>query len=386
MRDFELYFPTKIVFGKESFKKFSQDLLGFGKKVLFVYGKTHLKKSGLYEFILKILKDRDIKVIEFGGIKPNPSLRQVLDGIDSAKEESPDFVLAVGGGSVIDAAKAIACGYYYKGNLWEFFERKGTPEKALPVVAIPTISGTGSEANDVTVIVNEEKRIKLSLRAPSLFPKASYLDPTLTFSVPPDYTAYGIMDAFSHLFEFFHFRLHHEENLCEDLLVTLMRRLLKEGKRAYLEPENYSARAQIMWISTLSLSPLVRAGLGTYRFFLHSLEHPLSGAFDLPHGLGLTILMRAYLKRFGHHALVKKFYHKVFEIPEGRDFSRRGLKAFDEILEYFRLPRSLKECGLKKENISFLVERACEILFIWKAEKEFKKDTVQEIYEIAYEG
>ncbi|MEZ0343960.1 MAG: iron-containing alcohol dehydrogenase [Caldimicrobium sp.] len=386
MKDFEFYFPTRLIFGKESLKKFSEDLSSFGKKVLFVYGKTHLKKSGLYEFILKALKDRGIKVTEFGGIKPNPPLSQVLQGIKFARTENPDFILAVGGGSVIDAAKAIACGYYYEGNLWELFERKGTPEKALPVIAIPTISGTGSEANDVTVIVNEEKRIKLSLRAPCLFPKASYLDPTLTFTVPSNYTAYGIMDAFSHLFEFFHFRLHHEDNICEDLLVNFMRRLLKEGRIAYAEPSNYSSRAQIMWISALALSPFIRAGLSAYRFFLHSLEHPLSGAFDLPHGLGLTILMRAYLKRFGHHALVRKFYQRVFEIPEGKDFSKRGLKAFDELLEYFKLPKFLKECGIKREDLPFLVERACEILFIWKAEKEFKKEIVQEIYEIAYEG
>ncbi len=386
MKDFEFFFPTRLIFGRDSLKKFSQDLPSFGKKALFLYGQSHLKKSGFYQFILSALKEKEIEVVEFGGIKPNPPLSQVLEGIRLAKEEKPDFLLAVGGGSVIDAAKAIACGYYYEGNLWDLFERKGIPAKALPLIAIPTISGTGSEANDVTVIVNEEKKIKLSLRAPCLFPRASYLDPTLTFTVPPDYTAYGIMDTLSHLFEFFHFRLHHEENICEDLLVLLMKRLIREGKRAFAEPENYSARAQVMWISSLSLSPLIRAGLGAYRFFLHSLEHPLSGAFDLPHGLGLTILMRAYLKRFGHQATVRKFYQKVFDIPEGKDFSKRGLKAFEELLEYFKLPKSLRECGLKREDLPFLIERACEILFIWKAEREFKKESVEEIYEIAYEG
>ncbi len=215
MKDFEFYFPTKIIFGKDSLKRFSQDLSLFGKKAFFLYGRSHIKKSGFYDFILEIFKNKGIDFVEFGGIKPNPPLSQVLEGIDLIRKAKPDFIIAVGGGSVIDSAKAIACGYFYGEKIWEFFERKGAPEKALPIIAIPTIAGTGSEANDVTVIVNEEKKIKLSLRAPCLFPKVAYLDPTLTFSVPPNYTAYGIMDALSHLFEFFHFRLHPEENICE---------------------------------------------------------------------------------------------------------------------------------------------------------------------------
>ncbi|MGC9141299.1 MAG: iron-containing alcohol dehydrogenase [Caldimicrobium sp.] len=386
MKDFDFYFPTRIFFGKDCLKRFSQDLSALGKKAFFIYGKSHLKKSGLYAFILEALKKKNIEWVEFGGIKPNPPLSQVIEGIRLAREFNPDFIVAVGGGSVIDAAKAISCGYFYGEKIWDFFERKGAPERALPIITIPTISGSGSEANEVTVITHDEKKIKLSLRASCLFPKVSYLDPTLTFTVPPNYTAYGVMDILSHLFEFFHFRLYYEENLCEDLLVTLMKRLIKEGKKAYLEPENYSARAQVMWISTLALSPWVRAGVGAYRFFLHSLEHPLSGTFDFPHGLGLTILMRAYLKRFGHHAVVRRFYYKVFDLEEGKDLAKRGLKAFEDILNYFNLPKSLKECGLKKEDLPQLIKKACEILFIWKAEREFNKEIVQEIYEIAYEG
>lgn len=386
MKDFEFLFPTKIVFGKEALKKLFQDLPSFGNKVFLLYGRGHFKKTPLYEKLKTFFQEKEIICIEFGGIKPNPPLSQVLEGIKRAREEEPDFILAIGGGSVIDAGKAIACGYYYEGELWDLFERKGLPEKALPLVAVPTIAGTGSEANDVSVIVNEEKKIKLSLRSPLLFPKAAYLDPTLTFSVPSNYTAYGVMDAFSHLFEFFHFRTHPEDNLLEDLLVTLMKRLIEEGKKSYLEPENYPSRAQVMWISSLALSPFVRAGLGSYRFFLHSLEHPLSGAFDLPHGLGLSILMRAYLKRFGHHQLVRRFYQKVFSIETTKDLSKRGLSAFDELLSFFKLPKTLKECGLKRENLGFLTERACEILFIWKAEREFSEEVVREIYEIAFEG
>lgn len=386
MKDFEFFYPVKIIFGKGALQRFSQDLPLYGKKVLFLYGRGFIKSSGLYERILNLIKRHKVDVAEYGDIKPNPPLRQVLEAIFLAKEFRPEFILAVGGGSVIDAGKAIACGYYAPDRLWDFFEKKGAPTQALPLVVISTMAGTGSEVNDVSVIVNEEKRVKLSLRSPLLFPKASYLDPTLTFSIPRSYTAYGVMDALSHLFEYFHFRLNPDKGLPEDFLILLMKTLLREGKKAFDEPTNYSARSQIMWASALALSPLVRAGLGGYRFFLHSLEHPLSGAYDLPHGLGLSILMRAYLKRFGHHKVVRSFFLEVLEVSEGKDLAKRGLKTFDGLLTYFELPRSLKECGISREDLNFLIEKAWEILFIWKAEREFNKDIVKEIYEIACEG
>lgn len=386
MKDFEFFFPTKIVFGKDSLRRLAQDLPQFGKRALFLYGRGSIKKTGLYEKLFELLRINKIFVAEYEGIKPNPPLSQVFEAISIARGFKPDFVLAVGGGSVIDTAKAVACGYFSPENLWDFFEKKAKPAQALPIVTIPTISGTGSEVNDVTVIVNEEKRIKLSLRSPLLFPKAAYLDPTLTFSVPKNYTAYGVMDAFSHLFEYFHFRLHGERGLPEDFLILLMKTLLREGKRAFKEPEDYSARSQIMWASALALSPLVRSGLGSYRFFLHSLEHPLSGAFDLPHGLGLSILMLAYLKTFGHYKRVRRFFLEVLDVPEGKDFPKRGLKAFEGWLKYFELPVSLRECGIPRQDLYLLIERAWEILFIWKAEREFDKDVVREIYLRAYEG
>lgn len=386
MKDFEFYLPTKIFFGKGVYKKLEENLPKYGKKILLIYGKTSIVKSGLHKKLLTIFSNKKLSYIEFGGIKPNPPLGQVVKGIEVAKREKPDLILAVGGGSVIDAAKAIACGYYYGEALWDFFERKGTPERALPLITIPTIAGTGSEANDVSVIVNEEKRLKLSLRSPVLFPREAYLDPLLTITVPKNYTFYGIMDAFSHLFEFFHFRINKASGFPEDYIVLLMRSLLKAGERLLEDPKDYGARSQIMWISTLALSPMVRAGLGPYRFFLHSLEHPLSGHFDTPHGLGLSILMRAYLKKFATHKIVRKFFHKIFAIPEGSNLSKRGLKFYDILLEKFEIPKSLKALNIPKETLPQLIEKACEILFIWKAEKEFSPEVVKEIYELAYDN
>ncbi len=386
MKDFEFIWPTKIYFGKSSLKKLSENLTQYGKKVLWVYGGASISKTGLYTILKSLFHKHRLSFIEFGGIKPNPPLKQVMEGVEIALKVKPDFFLAVGGGSVIDAAKAIACGYYYKDRLWDFFERKGTPEKALPIITIPTLSGSGSETNDVSVIVNHEKGLKLSLRAPCLFPKAAYLDPTLTFTVPKNYTFIGIMDTLSHLFEYFHFRMEKSPGLSEDYIVLLIKRLLQEGEKLLINPKDYSARSQIMWISSLALSPVVRSGIGPYRFFLHSLEHPLSAIFDTPHGLGLAILMRAYLYRFSQHKVVRDFFAKVFDISERKALSKMGLKSYDALLDRLEIPKQLKALGIPKEALTLLIDKACEILYIWKAEKEFTPETVKELYEMAYEG
>lgn len=386
MKDFEFYFPTKIIFGKEALRRFPKELPSLGRRCLLLYGRGSIKKTGLYEKIISCLKQSGLEWTEFGGIKSNPPLSQVLLAVEKAQEFKPDFLLAVGGGSVIDAAKAIACGYFHRETLWDFFERRGAPQQALPLIVISTIAGTGSEANEVSVIVNDKKGYKLSLRSPLLFPKITFLDPTLTFTVPPNHTAYGVMDAFSHLFEYLMFRAYQESTVTEDILILFMKDLLKWGFIAYKEPENYLARSQIQWLSLLALSPLTRAGLGSYRFFLHSLEHPLSGSLDLPHGLGLAILMRAYLKRYGAHETVRRFYLKVLDLSQGPDLAKRGLKAYDEILERFELPKSLKDLQIKREVLPDLVEKAWEILYIWKAERDFSKEDIQELYEIAYSG
>ncbi|MFN4197129.1 MAG: iron-containing alcohol dehydrogenase [Caldimicrobium sp.] len=386
MKNFEFYYPTRIVFGKNALKKFEEDLPSYGKKVLFVYGKNSLKKTGLYQKILSLLRKKEIEVVEFGGIKPNPPLYQVEEGIELALQYKPHFILAIGGGSVIDAAKAIACGFYHKENLWDFYERKGAPEKALPLITIPTISGTGSDTNDASVIVNTNKGLKLSLRSPLLFPKSAYLDPTLTFTVPKNYTASGIMDAFCHLFEFFHFRVNKNKGFSENYLIFLMKSLLKAGYAVMDNLKDYTSRSEIMWISALALSPIVRAGTDPCKFFLHSLEHPLSAIFDTTHGVGLSIFMRAYLKRFSTHKIVRAFFQNVFEIPSGSNLSKKGIKTYDSILEKFEIPKSLKDLNIPKEALPDLIEKACEILFIWKAEKEFSPQIVKELYEVAYEG
>jgi len=384
VKDFELYVPTKVIFGKKALKQIPCELPKLGKKVLWVYGKSSIKKTGLYERLKAILSQAKIEFIELGGVKSNPPLLKVLEGIELARKHEVDFILAVGGGSVIDTAKAIACGYYYKGNIWDFFEKKAYPEKALPIAVVLTISGTGSELNEVSVIVHDTKKIKRSLRSPLLFPKVSFLDPTLTFTVSPEYTAYGAVDAFSHVFEFFVNRKYKKDNLVEDLMVSIMKNIMKWSKIAVKEPTNYEARANLMWASSLALCGILKAGIGAYRFPIHAIEHTLSGGYDIPHGLGLAILMQAWIKRYKNDNIIRKFFAKVFDLSIKKDISDKGVELFENWLKELKVPMSLKEIGVPEEDIDVLVDKAFEIFELYGVEKEYPKERIREILETAY--
>jgi alcohol dehydrogenase YqhD (iron-dependent ADH family) len=380
VKDFELWIPTKVIFGKKALKQIPKELSSFGKKALWVYGRSSIKITGLYKKIKEILIQENIEFIELGGVKSNPLLSKVLEGIEIAKKQKVDFILAVGGGSVIDTAKAIACGYYYEGNVWDFFEKKAYPEKALPIVVVLTIAGTGSELNEVSVITHDIKKIKHSLRSPLLFPKVSFLDPTLTFTVSPEYTAYGAVDAFSHVFEFFVNREYKKDSLVEDLMIVTMKNIIKWSKIALKEPNNYEARANLMWASSLALCGLIKAGIGSYRFPIHAIEHTLSGGYDIPHGLGLAILMRAWMKIHRKDEIIRKFLTKVFDLP----IPEKGIEFFENWLRELRIPMSLKEIGIPKEDIDTLVDKAFEIFLLYGAEKEYPKEKIREILETAY--
>ncbi|MCU4139001.1 MAG: Alcohol dehydrogenase YqhD [Thermodesulfobacteria bacterium] len=385
MKDFELYIPTKVIFGKKALKQISKELPKLGKKALWIYGRSSIKKTGLYERLRELLSKANIEYIELGGIKSNPLLSKVLEGIEIAKENKIDFILAVGGGSVIDTGKAIACGYYYKGDIWDFFERRTYPEKALPIAVVLTISGAGSELNEVSVIVHDTKKVKRSLRSFLLFPKVSFLDPTLTFTVSPEYTAYGAVDAFSHVFEVFINREYKKESLVEDFMIILMRNIIKWSKIAFKEPTNYQARANLMWASSLALCGLTKVGIGSYRFPIHAIEHTLSGGYDIPHGLGLAILMFAWIKKNKENKLIKKFFEKVFDLSiKNKTMINKGIEIFEGWLKELKIPTTLREINIPKEDLGLLAEKAFEIFKLYKAEKEYPKEKIQEILEIAY--
>ncbi len=382
MKNFIWQIPTKIIFGKNILAKLPEETLRYGKKILFIYGRNSIKQTGLYQKILDLFKnEKDTKLVELGGIKPSPTLSQVLEGVNLVQKEQVEVILAVGGGSVIDAGKAIACGVFYKEDFWKLFEKRLVPERALPLIAVPTVSGTGSELNEVCVITNYEKKLKLSLRGSVLYPRISFLDPTLTFSLPSDYTAYASFDAFSHVLETFLHRENKEENLTEDFMVALMKNIIKWSKVAVKEPENYSARANLMWASSLALCGLLRAGVGVCKFKIHAIEHTLSGVFGIPHGLGLAILTRAWLKKYSNTSMVKRFFERVFKTKD----PKRGIERFISWLKELGLLLSLKELSIKPEDLNFLAQQAYFIYKLYGVHKEITQENIKEVLEIAYE-
>ncbi len=385
MKSFEFQLPTKVIFGRDALKKIPKEVSQIGKKALWVYGKDSIKRYGLYEKIKNLLEKSKIEYIEFGGIKSNPLLSKVLEGVKIAKENKIDFILATGGGSVIDTAKAIACGYYNEEKIWDFYERKAFPDRALPLVTILTIAGTGSELNNISVIVNDETRLKLSMSSPVLFPKITFLNPDLTLTVPPDYTAYGAFDAFSHVFEIFISREYKKECLTEDFMIMLMKNIIKWSVKAVNKPDDYEARANMMWASSLALCGLTKSGIGRYRFIIHAIEHTLSGIYDLPHGLGLAILTLAWLKKNKEKNMVKRFFEKVFDLTIKKDKSKLdlGMELFESWLKELRLPLNLKDLKIPKEDLDYLVDKAYQIFTIWKVE-EYSKESIKEILETAY--
>lgn len=387
MKNFEFHLPTKVIFGKDALKKFPKEIQNLGKRVLWVYGRSSIFRIGLYEKIKEFLEKEKKEYIEFGGIKPNPLLSKVLEGIRVAKENKIDFILATGGGSVIDTAKAIACGFYEEENLWDFFERKTFPQKALPIVVISTISGTGSELNSISVIVHDERKLKLSMNSPVLYPTITFLDPTLTFHVPPDYTAYGSFDTFSHLFEVFITKEYKKECLTEDLIITLMKNVIKWSKIAIFDPTNYEARANLMWVSSLALCGLTKSGIGKYRFFIHAMEHALSGVYDLPHGLGLAILTLAWIKLNKKDRIIHRFFEKVFEIKiEDKISVEMGIEAFESWLKKLRLNYTLKDLQIPEKDLDYLVDKAYQIMEIWQVTEEISKEKIKEVFKVAYYG
>ncbi|WP_051754422.1 iron-containing alcohol dehydrogenase [Thermodesulfobacterium commune] len=387
MKNFEFYLPTKVFFGKKVLRQFPKEVSGMGKKALWVFGRGSIMRNGVYDQVKEVLEKAKIEYIEFGGVKANPLLSKVLEGIKVAKEEKVDFILATGGGSVIDTAKAIACGVFAEEKIWDFYERKDFPIQALPIIAVPTIAGTGSELNNISVIVNDETKVKLSMNSPWIFPKLTFLDPTFTFTVPPDYTAYGAFDAFSHVFEVFISREYKKDCLTEDLMVALMKNLMKWSKAAIYDPTNYEARANLMWASSLALCGLPKAGMGKYRFFIHALEHTLSGVYDLPHGLGLAVITYAWMKVYKKNKLLHKFFEKVLNIKiEDKISVEMGIEVFENWLRDLRLLYTLKDLKLPQEDLEYLIDKAYHILTIWQVADEYSKEDVSKVFYTAYFG
>ena len=363
MNNFEFYSPTCFVFGKDTENKAGEYVKRFGgTKVLIHYGGGSVVRSGLLERVKKSLDDENIAYVELGGVKPNPRSGLVYEGIDLCKKEGVDFVLAVGGGSVIDSSKAIAAGVVYDGDFWDFYRGRRI-EKALSIGTILTIAAAGSEGSPDSVITKEEGTFKRGASGDAIRPKFSILNPTLTQTLPAYQTAAGITDIMAHLYE--RYLTNTEEvEVTDRLIEALLLTMIHEGPRVIADPDNYEARANIMWAGTMAHNNAV--GVGRSQDWLsHTIEHELSALYDCAHGAGLAVTMPAVftyelshnVMRFAQAAVRIWGCQMDFAHPEVT--AKAGIEAFRNYLISIGMPKNFEELGAKEEDIPKLVNVLC---------------------------
>ena len=361
MENFNLCIPTKIFFGEGQIKNLRYILSCYGiKKVLLVYGSGSIKRNGVYHAVINALDGYEIT--EFFGVDPNPRTDFVIKGISIAQRDKVDLVLAVGGGSVMDCAKVIAAGYYYDGSPWDMVLDPLKITRALPIITVPTLAGSGSEMNNDAVITNAKTNEKLAMNSGYIFPKASILDPTYLYSLPPIQTAAGTADIISHALEVY-FNYPDSSFLSDRISESIIKTCLKYCPIALEHPANYEARANLMWASSMALNGI--CGAGKYgAFSCHPIEHELSAYYDITHGVGLAIITPKWMKYVMNEANVDKFVDfsiNVFGIQRNKnklDIASEGISRLEEFFSNCGLPSSLTELGIDSSKFDLMSQKA----------------------------
>lgn len=380
MKNFEFCVPTDVFFGRDQEKQLPQKLAGFGKKILMTYGGGSIKRNGLYDKLMQTLKD--FEVFELGGVEPNPRISTVNKGVAICKREGIDMILAVGGGSTIDCSKAIAAGTYYDGDAWDLVTGEAPVTDALPIAVVLTIAATGSEMDCAAVLSNAETEEKLLMGHPLLLPRVSVLNPENTFTVPAYQTAAGSADMMSHILESY---FDQEEAFVPDAISEgLLRTVIKYTPVALAEPDNYEARAQLMWTSSLALNGLVTTGKN-FMWSCHYIEHELSAHYDITHGAGLAMLTPQWMRYVLSEATVDKFYTyavNVWDVAPGEDkfaVANAGIDATEAFFCSIGLPMSLAEFNIDDSRFAEMAAKAVEVGNLYEAYVPLKEKDVVEI-------
>ena len=388
MNDFDFYSPTYFVFGRGREAEAGTYVKKFGgSRVLVLYGGQSAKKSGLLDRVLASLTGAGLHTVELGGVKPNPRSGLVYEGIDLCRKEGIDFLLAVGGGSVIDTAKAIAIGVPYEGDFWDFFSGK-VPEKALPVGTVLTIAASGSEGSPDSIITNEKTLDKNSAEADCLRPCFSILDPALTESLPPYQTACGVTDIMAHAFERY-FTNTEDVEVTDRLLEGVLLTMLHEGPRVMADPHDYGARANIMWAGMVCHNDMM--GVGRKQDWnSHHLEHVLSALYDCAHGAGLAVIMPAWMRYCADHhdglrmaQMAVRVFGCQMDFADPRRTALEGIAAFRAFLKSMGMPLTFAEIGADPADIPKLVEMNHVGNGVTGGYVGLTSDAIREIYEIA---
>ncbi len=384
--DFRYQNPTTIYFGKEALDNLKIELKAYGENIMLAYGKGAIKKSGLYDQVISILKKSGKTIVELSGIMANPTYEKVLEGAALVRAHKVDLILAVGGGSVIDCAKAISVAAYCEGDAWERYWLKFEPvdNKVVPIASILTLAGTGSEMNGGSVITNENMKLKMGRVFPSTMnPQFSILNPEYTFTLPVYQMVSGIFDMMSHLMESY---FSGEDDVTTDYLIEgLLRSIIHSAKIAVKDPKNYEARSNLMWSSTLAMNPLM--GLGKSQDWeVHMIEHQLGAYTDCAHGMGLAAISLPYYRYIYKYGLDKfvRFATQVWGVAatgKTKDtIALEGISSMEEFLKECGIVTNIKELGATEEMLPLIANSTV----LTGGYKVLTADEVLEILKTAY--
>lgn len=383
MENFRFCVGTEILFGKGQISHLPEALKKFGNRVLLTYGGGSIKKTGLYDKVMQLLAD--FKIFELNGIQPNPRIESVYEGIKICRDNNIDVILAVGGGSTIDCSKAIASGYYYEGDAWEMIMNPQTIKKALPICTILTLAATGSEMDSAAVISNMKNNMKVGFINEHNLPKCSILDPEYTFTVPKNQTAAGTADIMSHIMEVYF--ASQEAYIPDSFNEGMLRACIKYCPIALQEPDNYEARAQLMWCSSLAINGIGSTGKPV-AWSCHPMEHELSAFYDITHGVGLAIITPRWMRYILSEKTVDKFVtfaQNVWGLSHENDkysLANKGIDALEIFFKRCGIPMTLTELGIDRKHFKKMAEDAVTLGNLSQAYVPLNVEDVCNIFEM----
>lgn len=387
MRNFVWYNATRILFGRGTHLEVGAEVAKYSKNILLHYGGKSLKAAGTYDAVMKSLEEAGVRVTELGGVKPNPRLSLVREGIELCRKEQIDFILAVGGGSVIDSAKAIAVGTPYEGDVWDFYTGEKSPGEALSVGVVLTIPAAGSESSDGSVLTREDTQDKCSCGTELMYPKFAILNPELCYTLPENQIRAGGADILAHIMERY-FVPNRNTDLSDRLCEAAMQALMVNLPKVLKERENYDAWAEVMWTGNVAHNGLLGKGREE-DWASHGIEHELSGIYDIAHGAGLAIVFPAWMKYVwrNHPERFRQFGERVFGIDGAgkteEEICGAAIAALEAFFHGIGLPTRLRDVGIGKENFEIMAKKACRKGKLGSFMPLAQQD-VEAIYEMAY--
>lgn len=388
MLDFNYYSPTRVIFGKKSEEQVGELCAKYGKKVLLHYGGGSIKKNGVYDKVVQSLTENNLQIVELPGVHPNPRLSLVYDGIKMCREENIDFILAVGGGSVIDSAKAIAAGVKSSHDVWDYYLGKaGALKDALPIGVVLTIPAAGSETGGGTVLTNEDGQLKRSFGAEVLCPKFAIMNPKFTFTLPAYQTACGVADILAHLMERY-FVQTDSVDFTDRMIEATYRTVLFNAPVVMKKADDYAGRAEIMWAGTIAHNGLLDTGRGG-DWASHGIEHELSGIYDIAHGAGLSIIFPAWMKYVYKENIDRfvQFAVRIFDVDltfcNREKIVLEGISRMENFFKSLGLPTRLSDTNIGEDRLREMADKCVAKGQTIGGFMKLSSDDVYEIYKLA---